>query len=117
MTDLQKILGSLGGLHDAVVHRIVWTPEKNILEFEVDDFYSNFEGLPEYPGPLSGSLVLQGVEHVHFDVETGESRLNVDEFVVAEAGSGGFTACVTFWPTGRITARFRSATHPNLISP
>lgn len=104
----------LGGLHDAVVHRLTWTPEAKIIEFEIEDFYCNFDGLPEYPGRKSGSLIFEGIEHVHFDVETNEKRLNVDDLSISEVQGGEFVVAVTFWPYGRITAQFRSMGCPGL---
>ncbi len=55
MGDFKRKLEMLGLLHDSVVRQLIWKPEEKTIEFVVEDFYSNFEGLPEYPG-LKGRL-------------------------------------------------------------
>lgn len=46
MSDLQKTLESLSGLHDVVVHRLIWIPEDKVLEFDIEDFYSTLKACP-----------------------------------------------------------------------
>ncbi|HEX2889316.1 hypothetical protein [Vineibacter terrae] len=114
MRDLKEILESLGRLHDSVVCRVSWVPEKGILEFEIEDFFSNFDGLPEYPGCRSGSLVFQEVENARFDLDMVEKRLNVDELSITELAERQFEVSIRFWPNGVIKALCRSATWPDL---
>lgn len=117
ITDLAKTLQSLGGLHDSVVCRVSWTPEAATLEFQIEDFYSNFKGLPEYPGAKSGSLIFEGVERVLFEIETDEKRLKIYDISISESPQGGFIVLMAFWPNGKITASYRSAMLPNLLQP
>lgn len=114
MNELKSFLERMGGLHDAVIRQLVWEPEAKILRFEIEDLYSNFEGLPEYPGAVSGLIELQGVERIGFDIKTNEKRLNIYEFFVEIEGTDKYQATISFWPTGRITASYRIA---NLLVP
>ena len=114
MKDLQAFLERMGGLHDAVVRRLVWEQEARTLRLEIEDLYSNFEGLPEYPGVVSGFVELRGVEEIGFDIKTNEKRLNVDEFLVEADGLDKYRASISFWPTGRITASYRLAEFPTI---
>lgn len=117
MRDLKKVLESLGLLHDAIVRRVTWVPEQGLLELEIADFFSNFEGLPEYPGRKSGSLFFRGVEHARIDLDMSENRLNVDELVIVESPEGKFKVSAKFWPNGHITASCQSASWPELPGP
>jgi hypothetical protein len=114
MKELKSFLERMGALHDAVVWQLVWKPEAKTLRFEIEDLCSNFEGLPEYPGAVSGSIELQGVERIGFDIKTNEKRLNIHEFLVEAEGADKYQASITFWPTGRITASYRIADFPEV---
>jgi hypothetical protein len=114
MKDLRIFLEQLGGLHDAVVHELVWKPDARTIRLEIEDLCSNYEGLPEYPGAISGSIELHDVEQVNFDIKTDEKRLNIHEFLVETQSSGKIQASVSFWPTGRMTALCRNADFPQV---
>jgi hypothetical protein len=53
-----KWLFDRGDLHDAKVVKHLQT-EKDVTIF-IDDQWSNFEGLEEYPGAQSGALIVSG---------------------------------------------------------
>jgi hypothetical protein len=114
MNDLSLFLEQLGGLHDCVVREIAWKPATRTIRLEIEDLCSNFEGLPEYPGAIPGSIELHDVEQVSFDIETDEERLNIQEFLVETQISGKCRASVSFWPTGRVTALYRNADFPQV---
>lgn len=114
MKELKLFLERMGGLHDAVVRQLTWKPEARTLRFEIEDLCSNFEGLPEYPGAVSGSIELQGVERIGFDIKTDEKRLNIHEFLVEVESADEYQASISFWPTGRITASYRVADFPKV---
>ncbi|MGN6148475.1 MAG: hypothetical protein ACTHPD_08060 [Rhizomicrobium sp.] len=50
-----------GELHDARV--LAWRFEQGVVTIQLDDAWSNFEGLPEYPGKEEGCLVVSGAKH------------------------------------------------------
>lgn len=100
---------SLGGLHDATVVSIDWQIETNTIEFTFDDLYANFRGLPEYPGRHRGSIQLQGVSQVDFNVDSSEP-LKVFEMLPAEGRIDEVVA--KFSPSGTISVCFASAVYP-----
>lgn len=114
MKELKSFLERMGGLHDAVVRRINWVPEEKKLSFEIEDLCSNFEGLPEYPGAMPGTIELRDVDRVNFDIDTNEGHLNIDDFAVEIEGTDQYRASVTFWPTGRIAVWYRKADFPRI---
>jgi hypothetical protein len=114
MTDLKSFLERMGGLHDAVVLQLVWEPGARMLRLEIEDLCSNFEGLPEYPGAVPGSIELHEIERIEFDIETTEKRLNIYEFLVEAEGTDKYRASILFWPAGRITAWNCIAVYPNV---
>lgn len=114
-SDFKEFLHMLGLLHDVVIDRLVWMPEARKLEFEVDDIYSNFGGLPEYPGAKPATIVLNGVERVCFDIDTDEPRLYIFEFEV-EQGDGVQDAVITFRPSGKIRVTYKSADFPSNVA-
>jgi len=113
MKDLKSFLEQMGALHDAVVRQLTWTPEAKILRLEIEDLCSNFEGLPEYPGAVSGVIELRGIEEINFNIDTKETRLNIDAFLV-EPDLDKHRASISFWPSGRITASYRVADFPDI---
>ena len=54
-------LRDLGGLHDATIQEVRWRSAEKALRLVVNDMFSNFRELPEYPGPKSGSVTFVGV--------------------------------------------------------
>jgi len=114
MDDLKKKLESLGLLHDSVVRQLIWIPDENTIEFIVEDFFSNFEGQPEYPGLVGGSVILRDVQQVRLDIEYREKHLFIYEFVAEEISAGNHRITVTFRPSGRIEAICRFVQFPEL---
>lgn len=109
MSDFATYLRRMGGLHDAIVQEIRWNPVDRTVEVKLDDLYSNFEGLPEYPGAESGSIILAGADLLQVDVE-GSEPVRVYE-VVLENGSDD-TVVISFWPGGRMVVRYERAQFP-----
>ncbi len=104
----------MGGLHDSVVKRIVWDANLKTLEFEIEDLCSNFEGFPEYPGSTPGTIVLEGIDRVAFQIDTQEKRLNIYEFLVSDDDLKQHCATVSFRPSGRIAVYYRVADFPEI---
>jgi hypothetical protein len=86
MKNFYKFIQKMGGMHDAVVTRLVLLLDEGKIEFHIDDIYSNFEGLPEYPGQQSGSIVLHGVNEYEIVLDGYEhgAPLRVFEFLLDE---------------------------------
>jgi hypothetical protein len=66
MKNLKSFLESMGGLHDSVVRQLIWMPDARILRVDVFYLCSNFEGLPEYPGEISGAIELREIGRIKF---------------------------------------------------
>jgi hypothetical protein len=107
--DFYDFLLKMGGMHDSIIECLTWLPSEKKLEFRFEDLYSNFCGLPEYPGRQSGAITLHGVSHLDISIET-DGSLRVFDFLPDENKSN--TVLVTFWPSGKIRARFNSADYP-----
>ncbi|MDR0616917.1 MAG: hypothetical protein LBG29_08930 [Synergistaceae bacterium] len=112
MSELTLFLERMGLLHDSVVRRLVWEPGVSTLCFEIENLYSNFKDLPEYPGIMSGSIELQEVVQVEFDIKTDENRLVIFEFLADMVGKNECKVSVSFWPAGKISALCRSVCFP-----
>jgi len=114
MTTLKDLLQQLGGLHDAVVTRLTWSPGDRFFCIEVDDLCGNFEGLPEYPGAVPGRIELGDVRHVLFDINTSEPRLAIQDFEVEQIDATQYRSSLSFWPAGRITVLHAHASFPTV---
>lgn len=109
MKDFYDFLHKMGGLHDSIVTCLTWLPSEKKIEFCFEDMYSNFDGLPEYPGRESGMITLHDVSDLTIGLET-DGPLRVFEFLPVEGESD--VVLVTFTPSGRIRVRFSSADYP-----
>ncbi len=109
MKDFYDFLLRMGGMHDSVVECLMWLPSEKKIEFHFEDMYTNFEGLPEYPGRQPGAIALLGVSAIIISIETDEP-LRVFEFLPDENEAD--VVLVTFSPSGKIRARFNSADYP-----
>jgi hypothetical protein len=104
--DLFTFLEQMGGLHDSRVQAIVWNPTDYSIEFRFVDIYSNFLGLPEYPGKQSGVVVLHGIREMHMSIDASEP-LRVFEFLQHDDQPD--EVLVTFSPGGHMRIRFERA--------
>ena len=109
MNDFYEFLKKMGGMHDSIVACLTWLPSEKRIEFLFEDMYSNFDGLPEYPGRQPGTIALHGVSDLSISLET-DGPLRVFEFLPDRAESD--VVLVTFSPSGKIRARFSSADYP-----
>jgi hypothetical protein len=109
MKKFNNYLLSLGGLHDAKVASIAWQPITKTLEFVLEDFYSNFLGMPEYPGLRTGRILLQGVSELSMDISS-DDKLKIFEFLPSTEDDGYITVLLS--PSGKIVAKFADVTYP-----
>lgn len=63
-SDPVATLIALGELHDARIELLRWEPLQRRLEVHIDDLFSNFLGLPEYPGGKAGGFVATEVSRL-----------------------------------------------------
>ncbi|GLR87687.1 hypothetical protein [Bradyrhizobium iriomotense] len=117
MTDFSHFLFKLGNLHDCTITLLEWRTEQEIFGFEIEDLYFNFEGLPEYPGPLAGRLVLEGVQRVAIDINDLQRPLRIDDFTVEAVDSSAAAASITLQPSGTIKIAYQWAVFPNIRLP
>ena len=114
MDTLHAFLKRLGGLHDAIVVGIIVKPELKTIELHVDDIYSNFQGMPQYPGAKAGVIAFEGVETLKVELDMQEKHLNIDEFVVSDDNSNNKKrASISFWPSGKIALTYMSSRFPD----
>jgi hypothetical protein len=109
MKDFHEFLHKMGGMHDSIVAALYWFPGEKMLEFHFQDIYSNFEGLPEYPGLQPGVITLYGVSYLSISLET-YGHLSVFELLPDKHEPNILLA--TFSPNGKIRARFSNAVYP-----
>lgn len=110
-----QFLYKLGNLHDCTVLSFEWRPLDQNMSFEIQDFLWNFEGTPEYKGPISGKIILQGVWEPTIALGHVPGPFVSDEFAVEQAhedGSG--TASIRFWHGGVIRAPYKQALFPDI---
>jgi hypothetical protein len=111
MKDFYDFLAKMGGMHDSTVACLTWLLSEKKIEFQFDDLYGNFYGLPEYPGRRAGVIVLRGVSSLSITLET-DGPLRVFEFLPEQDESD--VVSITFSPNGKIRARFCAADYPRL---
>jgi hypothetical protein len=102
MGKIKQKLESLGLLHDSAVLKLSWAPEEKRVELSIEDFYSNYEGQPEHPGKMSGSIILSEVQHLVIDIVYEEKYLIVYELQVDDSLTSSYRVTVTFRPSGRM---------------
>jgi hypothetical protein len=107
-------LEKLGGLHDARVLQFTFDATQRVLRMEIDDIFSNFEGLPEYTEPRPGKIVLHQISDVTISLQSNTGPLNIYEFSIVPDESKGGSVSLKFWPQGTIQLRCDSAEFPDL---
>jgi len=117
MTGFDEFLSRLGLLHDCTVTSFAWQPSDKKIVLEIKDFYWNFEGLPEYRGPASGQITLEGVERVEISIDNNKSPLRIYEFSTESNSSGLSKVLVTFSPAGKIAVTCRHTIFPDIPLP
>jgi hypothetical protein len=96
------------------VKRFDWDEDQKTVEIDIEDLCFNFEGFPEYKGPVAGRIVLEGVEDVAVELPCGGDPLRIDDFVSVK-GDGEMCSLVgSFWPSGRFKVEYRRALHPDV---
>ena len=79
---IQDRIESLGGLHDAIILSLAWSAEERRLGIAVDDINSNINGLPEYLGARSATLVFSEVTHLDVNANLTVAGLMVYDWTI-----------------------------------
>src|SRR5687767_12560556 len=93
------LCGQLGGLHDVEIERLAL--EGDALLLRVADLFGNFEGLPQYPGPLPGTLTFTNAESIEMVVESAEC-LTIFSLAIGKDGDDRWDVEFRFVPGGRL---------------
>lgn len=101
--DIVQFIKSLGGLHDSVVSNVVWSPQNHHLEIEIENIYSNFEGLPEYSGPAGATFVFFQVTDVIMEVDFTVIGLMIYDWEFQTNGVPNYKSRINFSPSGKTT--------------
>ena len=113
MDDFVRFLTDFGGLHDAKVTKFVLDATERSFSLEIDDMYSNFEGLPDYKGQKPGKIILNEVSSLNIVLGSRDDDLNIYDFAIEQKTNGRWAACIKFWPEGKITMSFLDAEFPH----
>lgn len=98
---------ALGGMHDARFHVRVNQSDKTLL-IDVDDIYTNFLDLPEYPGKQNSTFTFLDVENICMDYSV-EGSINYriyDIAIKSEKDSRRDTLTMSISPGGRLAFDF-----------
>jgi len=91
-------------LHDARVEGVEWLGESVVIS--VDDLYSGFLGLPEYPGLTAASIVFGRVKEFNLNSEPAGEKLSVFDIDLRHGPSDNTLAVeISLAPGGRIRIR------------
>lgn len=105
---IQDRIDSLGGLHDAIILSLAWSAEEGCLWIAVDDINSNTNGLPEYPGPISATLVFSEVTHLEVNANLLEDGMMIYEWAIACKWPDTYASSLSLSPGGKLTIECRS---------
>ena len=105
---IQDRIESLGGLHDAIILSLAWSAEERRLGIAVDDINSNTNGLPEYLGPRSATLVFSEVTHLEVNANLTVGGLMVYDLAIERTGPDAYASSLMLSPGGKLTIECRS---------
>jgi hypothetical protein len=103
LADPERFFSELGSLHDAVLLALEWNPATRQLVISVDDLYSNFFQLPEYPGKREASFFASDLRTLEFDLISRDiTPLRILKFHVTQSADSKLIACELRFAEGRI---------------
>lgn len=96
-----RFFSDLGNLHDAKIRLFEWNPDQWKVSFVLDDLYSNFVGLPEYPGVQPIKLILGNVSKLEIEAVADMFPMRVMDFEIkGEVSDSKIHILVSVVPTG-----------------
>jgi hypothetical protein len=88
---------SLGGLHDAEIIALTWTPVKAEILMSVEDINANFDDLK----PTPGVFMFSGVTDVEFSVDRPDPKLKIYDWKVTPIAEG-YRSEIKVSPSGKL---------------
>lgn len=110
----KTFLEALGELHDAHVTRLAFDLEARNVTIDIDDFYRNFAGLPEYKADRFGVIIFRGVDDFKITLQIQKGNLRIDGISVSDGVERQRTVILKFWPSGSMTFNCGSVSFPNV---
>jgi hypothetical protein len=115
MPSFDQFLYELGNLHDCTVLGFEWRPLDKTMTFDIRDIHWNFEGMPEYKGPIPGKIILQGVHEPTIALSQVTGPFIISDFEAEQTqDDGSGTASIRFWHGGIIKAPYKQALFPDI---
>lgn len=94
---------ALGNLHDAEITALKWEPAQKRVSILLEDLYSNFLGLPEYPGKTAACFIAFGAGLFEVDVSPDQFPLRIQDWEIDPDYEGsGLRVLVSFGPNGHM---------------
>ncbi len=103
MENFRQFIESLGRLHDGKVLGLQWLPEERRFELMVKDLYADFDGLPEYKGPVRAKFVFSDVSVLSIDAVLSERGLLLHEWVMQKGDPKSYDSELKFSLSGTIS--------------
>lgn len=100
MEEFASFIRSLGGLHDAEIVSLAWTPAKTEILMSVEDINANFDGTE----PTPGVFVFSGVTDVEWAVDRPDRRLKIYDWDVMPI-AGGIRSEIKISPSGQLVIK------------
>lgn len=97
---------ALGGLHDAEVIGVSWSPQSDVAKIILTDLYANFRGCPEFRPDVTGVVEFRSVADIEISSDAKE-RVTIYDWEIEEA-DGGFTSNIFLSPGGHIKIKSRT---------
>jgi len=114
MTDIIAFVEALGSLHDCTITAVRWEPTSRRITMDVGDIYSNFEGLPQYPGARPGIFTFSGVSAVSLGISQSAQR--VSEFMIRREDVG-YASEIMVWSGEKLKIRSADVTCDQTLAP
>lgn len=96
-------LHSLGNLHDNRITSLHWNLTDRVLTLQIDDFFANFLGLPQYPGQQSGPLTFHDVSALTCDTADTDSFLWIYEVSIISSPKESLSVTIRLAPGGSLS--------------
>lgn len=87
---------ALGGLHDSDVVAIELDIAQGELAMQIDDLYSNFFQLPEYPGLQGARLIAVGIKSLKISVSLEDAPIRILRMETLQQSDQDFSVSISF---------------------
>jgi len=107
--DFFAFVEEMGGLHDSNILDFSFSPLNKEFKLKIVDIYSNFLGLPEYPGKTYGEIIFKEVQYFSIAIESND-QLKIYDFLIS--GEKDSMLTILFSPQGSINLTFKNVHFP-----